>query len=332
MSVRTALAASLNVPAVRTLGLVGADALRASSSRRLGFDGLREAGDFYGPSLALGSADVSLWELVNAYRALAARRARGARSRLGADEPAGDGAAASTPTDAAFLVSDILADRESRSLTFGLENPLATRFWTAVKTGTSKDMRDNWCVGYSRRYTVGVWVGNFSGEPMRDVSGVTGAAPVWLEVMAWLHARGAERAARAAGRGGRGARGVPRRGRAGARASGSSPAPSRRRRRRPSPAGAPAHHRAGRRHASSRSTPTSRRAASACVFEATDARESAALGARRRRSRPRARAPCLAPRPRPARAGAGRRPRALVDRVSFEVRGVPRAAHAEPGR
>jgi penicillin-binding protein 1C len=53
--------------------------------------------------------------------------------------------------------------------------------------GTSTDMRDNWCVGFSRRYTVGVWVGNFSGEPMRDVSGVTGAAPVWLEMMDWLH-------------------------------------------------------------------------------------------------------------------------------------------------
>src|SRR5439155_20222870 len=89
--------------------------------------------------------------------------------------------------EAAFLVSHILADRESRSATFGLENPLATRFWSAVKTGTSKDMRDNWCVGFSRRYTVGVWVGNFSGEPMRDVSGVTGAAPVWLEIMGWLH-------------------------------------------------------------------------------------------------------------------------------------------------
>ena len=87
------------------------------------------------------------------------------------------------------LVRDasILADRESRSGTFGLENPLATRFWTAVKTGTSKDMRDNWCIGFSSRYTVGVWVGNFSGEPMRNVSGVTGAAPVWLEVMNYLH-------------------------------------------------------------------------------------------------------------------------------------------------
>jgi penicillin-binding protein 1C len=48
-------------------------------------------------------------------------------------------------------------------------------------------MRDNWCVGYSRRYTVGVWVGNFSGAPMHDVSGVTGAAPLWQEIMNFLH-------------------------------------------------------------------------------------------------------------------------------------------------
>jgi penicillin-binding protein 1C len=56
-----------------------------------------------------------------------------------------------------------------------------------VKTGTSKDMRDNWCVGYSERYTVGVWVGNFSGSPMWNVSGVSGAAPIWLEIMNELH-------------------------------------------------------------------------------------------------------------------------------------------------
>jgi penicillin-binding protein 1C len=56
-----------------------------------------------------------------------------------------------------------------------LKNELATTFWAAVKTGTSKDMRDNWCVGYSDKYTVGVWVGNFNGQSMWDVSGVSGA-------------------------------------------------------------------------------------------------------------------------------------------------------------
>jgi penicillin-binding protein 1C len=95
--------------------------------------------------------------------------------------------------EAAFIISDILSDRTARSLTFGYENPLSTRFWTAVKTGTSKDMRDNWCIGFSDKYTVGVWVGNFSGEPMWNVSGTSGAAPVWLETMNYLHLRKASK-------------------------------------------------------------------------------------------------------------------------------------------
>jgi penicillin-binding protein 1C len=86
-------------------------------------------------------------------------------------------------------VTDVLADRDGRSTTFGLESALATRFFTAVKTGTSKDMRDNWCVGYTRRFTVGVWVGNFSGASMHDVTGISGAAPIWLDVMNYLDQR-----------------------------------------------------------------------------------------------------------------------------------------------
>ena len=185
VSARTALGSSLNIPAVRALELVGPEAF-VQQLRRLGFSGLRESGDFYGPALALGSADVSLWELVNAYRTLANGGTWGPL-RMAPDERPGGGPRRLYSQGAAFLVSHILADRQARSATFGLENPLATRFWTAVKTRTSKEMRDNWCVGYSRRYTVGVWVGNFSGEPMRDVSGITGAAPVWLDIMAWLH-------------------------------------------------------------------------------------------------------------------------------------------------
>ena len=88
---------------------------------------------------------------------------------------------------AAFIVTDILADPLARARTFGTDSVLATRFWTAVKTGTSKDMRDNWAVGFSQRYTVGVWVGNASGAPMWDVSGTTGAAPIWAAVMNHLH-------------------------------------------------------------------------------------------------------------------------------------------------
>ena len=184
VTVRTALAASLNIPAVRTLELVGTDAF-VQQLQGLGFDGIVKPGDYYGPSLALGSADVSLWQLVNAYRTLA-NGGRSSPLRLTAD--AQTTASQRLYSDAAaFLISHILSDRERRSPTFGLHNALTTRFWSAVKTGTSKDMRDNWCIGYSGRYTVGLWVGNFSGAPMWNVSGMSGAAPVWQDVMAWLH-------------------------------------------------------------------------------------------------------------------------------------------------
>src|SRR5262249_9340817 len=144
VSVRTALASSLNVPAVRTLGLVGADAM-VQQLQSLGFAGLVEAGDFYGPSLALGSADVTLWEMVGAYRALAAGGVWSPLRMTPGETPLESRRVYSE--EGAFLVSSILSDRDSRSVTFGLENPLATRFWTAVKTGTSKEMRDNWAVG-----------------------------------------------------------------------------------------------------------------------------------------------------------------------------------------
>ncbi len=187
VSMRTALAASLNVPAVRTAELVGVEAF-ATHLRALGLSSVVEDGDFYGAAIALGSVDVTLWDLVGAYRTLANG---GVWSPLGITRGS-PGAPASRriySAAAAFIISDVLADRASRSETFGLENSLATRFWSAVKTGTSKDMRDNWCLGYTDRFTVGVWVGNVTGSPMRDVTGITGAAPVWLDVMNYLHER-----------------------------------------------------------------------------------------------------------------------------------------------
>ncbi len=185
VSVRTALASSLNVPAVRTLMLVGVEPFR-ERLHTLGYTNITQPGDFYGYSLALGSAEVSLWEHVQAYRTLA----RGGRASpihvLPAPSTHDD---AVLPEDASFITTDMLSDRAARTLTFGLDNHLNTPFWSAVKTGTSKDMRDNWCIGFSREFTVGVWVGNFEGDSMHDVSGVAGAAPVWQEIMLALHAR-----------------------------------------------------------------------------------------------------------------------------------------------
>ncbi|BCO26550.1 monofunctional biosynthetic peptidoglycan transglycosylase [Rhodoferax lithotrophicus] len=184
VSVRTALGASLNVPAVRTLVMVSPDAFH-KQLQRLGLP-FKENGDYYGYSLALGSAEVSLLNLTNAYRALANGGRYGpTRTLPGPSMPL----KSVLDPRAAFIVGDILSDRNARARTFGPDSVLATRFWSAVKTGTSKDMRDNWAVGWSQRYTVGVWVGNASGAPMWDVSGTTGAAPIWATVMRYLHTR-----------------------------------------------------------------------------------------------------------------------------------------------
>ena len=197
VSTRQALAGSLNVPAVRTLVRLGPDAF-FDRLQAFGFRSLKENGDYYGYSLALGSADVSPLMLANAYRTLA----NGGRwtplraTRSGQPEPCRDGGCAgifagpphqAAASGASFIVADILADRGARAATFGLQSWLATPYWSAAKTGTSKDMRDNWCAGFSRRHTVVVWVGNAGGEAMHDVSGTSGAAPVWREIMDWLN-------------------------------------------------------------------------------------------------------------------------------------------------
>jgi penicillin-binding protein 1C len=236
---KVALASSLNVPAVRVLLMTGVDPL-LERLQRAGFTGLREA-EHYGPSLALGTADITLWELVTAYATLArggerptlrwmggegdaaaqavpdvgagGRRSNGPAAKAAGDAkgkqlslaiPAGpsvgsgvdvgdESRRAYQPATTA-LIARVLSDRESRALVFGLDNPLATRFWAAAKTGTSKDMRDNWCVGFTDRYTIGVWMGNFDGQPMQDVSGITGAAPLWARVADYLHAQSPSRA------------------------------------------------------------------------------------------------------------------------------------------
>ncbi|MDH0867848.1 penicillin-binding protein 1C [Mitsuaria sp. GD03876] len=200
ISARASLGNSLNVPAVRLSLMLTPEAV----FERLNALGLQlpETGGFYGPSLALGSADVTLLSLTNAYRALANGGRYGPVSLpAGVGAGGATGAAATTgpvakvgparqvaDAKASFVVGDILADNNARALTFGLSSALALPFPASVKTGTSKDMRDNWCIGWTSRFTVGVWVGNSSGEAMQHVSGVSGAAPVWRDVMLALHA------------------------------------------------------------------------------------------------------------------------------------------------
>lgn len=189
VSVRTALAGSLNIPAVRTLLLTGVDRFR-ERLHDLGYvGGLTESGDYYGYSLALGSAEVSLLEQVNAYRTLA-NGGRWSPLRLQPETAAPVMRDVVSP-QAAWIALDILADRGARAVTFDLEGPLSTPYRTSVKTGTSKNLRDNWCIGSTAGYTVGVWVGNFEGDAMRTVSGITGAAPAWRDIFDALEPDGA---------------------------------------------------------------------------------------------------------------------------------------------
>ncbi|MDE2448406.1 MAG: penicillin-binding protein 1C [Gammaproteobacteria bacterium] len=183
VSVRTALASSLNVPAVRTLVLTGVEVFRGRLNA-LGYGGIKREGEYYGYSLALGSAEVTLWQQAQAYRALARGGEWSPLMLTPSDAP--PASRRLLAPDATFVVGDILGDPAARSVTFGLDSRLDTSFWTAVKTGTSEDMRDNWCIGFSRQFTVAVWVGNYEGDSMRDVSGVSGAAPIWHDIMAEL--------------------------------------------------------------------------------------------------------------------------------------------------
>ncbi|MES2317165.1 MAG: penicillin-binding protein 1C [Pseudomonadota bacterium] len=184
VSVRAALGSSLNVPAVRTLTMVGVDRFLATL-RDLGLSSMSRDADHYGYGLALGGAETNLLELSNAYRVLANG---GTWSPVRFTEAQAQAKGRQVlSAQASFIVGDILSDPDARAITFGLSSALSTRSWAAVKTGTSKGMRDNWTIGYTDRYTVGVWVGNFSGAPMWDVSGITGAAPIWRDIVEHLH-------------------------------------------------------------------------------------------------------------------------------------------------
>ncbi|HMQ20267.1 MAG TPA: penicillin-binding transpeptidase domain-containing protein, partial [Sphingopyxis sp.] len=186
VSVRHALAASLNVPAVRALIIDDVQQFR-DRLWALGYHGIVEDGEYYGFSLALGSAEVSLVEQANAFRTLANEGKYSPVNFLDAPGEREEARQIVSPA-AAFIVGDILADAAARTDAFGADSALRLPFWAAAKTGTSKGMRDNWCIGWSDRFTVAVWVGNLEGDSMRAVSGTSGAAPVWRDVMLALHA------------------------------------------------------------------------------------------------------------------------------------------------
>jgi penicillin-binding protein 1C len=185
MTLRHALGNSLNISAVKVLHELGGAKVLLERLQQLGLSTLTEDVEHYGLGLTIGNAPVRLLELTNAYATLA---------RLGVQKPwklVLGGESAETrllPEKECFLIADILSDAQAREMSFGSWSALRLPFRCAAKTGTSTSFRDNWTLGFTADFTVGVWVGNFDNSPMQDVSGVTGAAPIFRDVMLHLHA------------------------------------------------------------------------------------------------------------------------------------------------
>lgn len=187
---REALASSYNLPAVEMLSRVGIERF-LNLAHKMGISSMRET-DRYDLALTLGGGEVNLLELTNLYATFARNGIW--RPTVIIQKVVTDSGKVLYQEDniqqhkaidekVAYLITDILSDKNARIPTFGQKNLLALGTNVAVKTGTTTDWHDNWTVGYTPDYTVGVWVGNADNHPMKDITGITGAAPVWNQVM-----------------------------------------------------------------------------------------------------------------------------------------------------
>ncbi len=190
VTVRTALANSLNVPTVKLLAGVTVDRM-IEGAKALGVHSLDDGRD-YGLSLTLGGGEVTLLELTSAYSTLGnggilteANPVLAATDALGRPVDTGGNTepVQAVSPGAAFIVTDILSDNNARKPMFGVNSPLKLSRPAAAKTGTTTDFRDNWTVGFTRYLATGVWAGNADGHPMKNTTGLTGAAPIWHDFM-----------------------------------------------------------------------------------------------------------------------------------------------------
>jgi penicillin-binding protein 1C len=205
--VRDALANSYNIPAVQTLREVGVPYL-LNFMQRVGVESLGDDASYYGLSLTLGGGEVTLLEMARAYGVFANGGLLVPSTMIACvldseDNivyqyengcPFGQNTPATVNVMAygievldsriAFMISDILSDNDARTPAMGSRSPLYTGdLVTSVKTGTTNDTRDNWTLGFTHNVVVGVWAGNSDNSPMVNTSGLTGAAPIWQEVI-----------------------------------------------------------------------------------------------------------------------------------------------------
>lgn len=178
---REALANSYNIAAVKVLEKLGVQPL-LEFLRAAGITTLNGNPEFYGLALTLGSGEVRLLELAEAY-GIFPRGGKTLRARALLKEPAQEGTEILHPS-VAWIITDILSDATARLPEFGEDTPLSVPpHHVAAKTGTTRNARDNWVLGYTEDRIVGVWVGNANNSPMKGTSGVTGAGPIFHDVM-----------------------------------------------------------------------------------------------------------------------------------------------------
>jgi 1A family penicillin-binding protein len=196
--VRTALASSYNIPAVKTLDFVGVENF-IGFLRKLGIDTLDRPADFYGLALTLGGGEVRLIDMAAAFNVIAnygvkkepsaILRIKNSKGEIIYDL---NSAANAVPDEYvlgpqgrehAYQIIDIIKDPLARIPGFGEQSVLEISHEAAVKTGTTRNFRDNWTIGFTPQLLTAVWVGNADASPMENISGVDGAAPIWADFM-----------------------------------------------------------------------------------------------------------------------------------------------------
>ena len=197
MTVRTAIANSFNIPAIDALEYAGIPNV-LNTAGRLGLTELTSLpSSSFGASMALGANEVSLLHLTTAYATFANQGVRAPTTSVleitdnqghplynyDAAHPQGVRA---IRADVAFLMSSMLSDKASRYHEFGPGNPLELDRPAAAKTGTTDSFRDNWTMGYTPNIAVGVWAGNSDNSIMNNIIGITGAGPIWHDVMEYV--------------------------------------------------------------------------------------------------------------------------------------------------
>ncbi len=190
--IREALANSFNIPAVQLLNELGLVSF-ITFLQSFGFESLDRAPEFYGLSVTLGGGEVRLYEMVRAFNTIASggqhkdlqtiKKVTQNGIDLTPEAPKSEQILAGHAAQSTYLLTDILSDPDARLRSFGEGNVLELSFPAAVKTGTTRNFRDNWTVGYSPEITVGVWVGNADATPMKNISGIDGAGPIWRDFM-----------------------------------------------------------------------------------------------------------------------------------------------------